>query len=179
MHRYPIEHTGLFLAFLLLWPTRAVAEWEIVNPRVYERRGAPERCEVWTRINTQAILNGEDNTEDHTLICTGERFQFSFYFSDKDNFRVSLDGPGYGEHEGETIAVAIRIDDAPTIRREVARNGGPNSINEPALAYTLLDLLATGNRAVIGVGEKSGLIPLTPHVNTAARDFRSRLPREE
>ncbi len=176
MHRYHIELTGLFLAFLLLWPTRAVAEWETVNGRVYEN------CEVWTSINTQAILDGDDNTEDHFFICYGERnkFQFRFYFSDKDDLSVTLDGIVDEGYEGETISVAVRIDDAPTIRREVALSGvSVGSINEPALAYTLLDLLATGNRAVIGVGEKSGLIPLTPHVNTAARDFRSRLPRKE
>ena len=175
MTRYSVELTGLFLAFLPLWPTLAVAGVETVYSRQYEN------CLVETYLDTQAVLDGEDNTESHSFYCYREKFLFSFSFTNPDDFSVSVETtPTEESREGETVSVAIRIDDAPTMRWEITmRLGHASSINDPALAYTLLDLLTTGQRAVIGVGKQSGFIPLTAHVHAAAQDFRSRLPRQE
>ena len=66
------------------------------------------------------------------------------------------------------------------MRREVPLDGDKMAaIQEPAFAHTLLAFLATGERAVIGVGSQSGLILLTAEVHAAVRDFQSRLPREK
>ena len=182
MARYSVELLGLVLA-VLLWPSRAGAEWATVKPQHYQTDYS--YCYVETRVNTQAILNEEDHTEQHWLHCREETDEahptsISVHFAAHGDLRVTLYGRGVTEETGEMIAVAIRIDDAPTMRREVALDGDKiAAIQEPAFAHMLLDLLATGEWAVIGVGSQSGLILLTAEVQAAVRDFQSRLPREE
>ncbi len=171
------------VAVLLLGPSRAGAEWATVKPQHYQAGWAS--CYVETRVNTQAVLNEEDHTEQHWLQCREEIDEdhptaISVHFTEHGDLRVTLYGRGITEETGEMIAVAIRIDDTPTMRREVPLDGNKiSAIQEPAFAHMLLALLATGERAVIGVGSRSGLILLTAEVHAAVRDFQSRLPREE
>jgi len=79
-------------------------------------------------------------------------------------------------HPDPSIAVALRIDNGPIIRRtaiwqraqQIAR------IIDPDLARSLLNGLAIGQRVIIRVGVEQGYIPLAGSA-LAIADFRSRI----
>lgn len=80
-------------------------------------------------------------------------------------------------HADDHIAVALRIDKRPTVSR-MALWRSPNhnvaELQDPDLARSLLDELATGRRLVLRVGLAQGHIEL--HGSAAAiTDFRSRI----
>ena len=120
------------------------------------------------------------DAESQSLICQGELYVgiIIAYYPDKGFATKGLSigvQAGRQYHRAEkSIAVSLRFYPGPVIKRNAHFGGGYAIIQEPQFVSSLLPQIASGERLIVKVGTKSGIIDLTGSAG-AVQDFQRRM----
>ena len=93
-----------------------------------------------------------------------------------DGFTISLGAGNQFHLSDDPIPIAIHVDQSPPIIQQAKWSGSNNAYIydfDPQLADNLLDQIAAGQKLLIEVGTRSGVIDLTGSAR-AVQDFRRR-----
>ena len=167
----PAQADEIDLRRTFLSVTSTSSSHELANVRQYGNCVTATAIDLFTDYEGYVVTCREETLTDLTEIAIitrpGGHSRYRPYF-------VTL-SKGIQFHMNRKVPVAIRVDKGQVIKRSAqwANKSSHAHIDETALAKSLLDDLARGQRVVIRVGDESGTLSLDGSAQ-AIQDFKRR-----